>query len=80
MEKESQNKITKKLGATLKYTRMQQSISIAKISKELNLNPSTVVSIEDGKHQASFINIYTMLIYLNIDLKDFFESIQQEIS
>lgn len=76
MEKEQLHTISKALGATIKYARMNASISIAKLSKELDINPSTIVSIEDGKHQTSFCIIYCILSYLKIDSKLLFDQIE----
>ena len=60
----------------MKYARMNAAISIAKISNDLKINPSTIVSIEDGKHQTSFCIIYSILAYLKIDSKLLFEEIE----
>lgn len=55
---------------------MNAAISIAKISNDLKINPSTIVSIEDGKHQTSFCIIYCMMFYLKIDSKQLFDQIE----
>ncbi len=55
---------------------MNASISIAKISNDLKINPSTIVSIEDGKHQTSFYIIYGIMAYLKIDSKLLFDQIE----
>ena len=60
----------------VKYARMNAAISIAKISSDLKINPSTIVSIEDGKHQTSFCIIYTIMAYLKIDSKLLFDQIE----
>jgi transcriptional regulator with XRE-family HTH domain len=73
-----QNIIGEKLGLFLKYERMRKHISIAKIAMDLNLNPSTIVSIEHNKHQASFTIIYLIVIYLEIDKTTFFEMIGEQ--
>lgn len=76
MNKNEQHIAIKQIGLFLKFERMRKNISIGKIAAELNLNPSTIVSIEDGKHQASFIKIYMILSYLKINLDDLFEKIK----
>lgn len=73
-------KFTKNLGSYLKYERMNQNISISKIAKAIHLNPSTIVSIEDGKHKASFINIFKIVAYLKIDQRQFLSFIDNELS
>jgi DNA-binding XRE family transcriptional regulator len=60
----------------MKYARMNAAISIAKISNDLKINPSTIVSIEDGKHQTSFCIIYSILAYLKIDSKLLFDELE----
>ena len=60
----------------MKHTRMNAAISIAKISNDLKINPSTIVSIEDGKHQTSFCIIYSIMAYLKIDSKLLFDQIE----
>jgi len=67
MNKSKQYKIAKKVGAFLKYTRMNKNISISKIAADLKLNPSTIVSIENCKNKASFINVVSMISYLKVD-------------
>ncbi len=64
------------MGLFLKYERMSQGISILKIATDLQLSPSTIVSIEHNKHQASFINIYLILEYLKIDCAIFFSALK----
>jgi DNA-binding XRE family transcriptional regulator len=54
---------------------MQQGITIAKIAKDLGLNPSTIVSIEDGKNSTSFINVYLLCKHLDINFPYFLETI-----
>lgn len=76
MEKDKQNIISKTVGATIKYSRMNAAISIAKLSSDLQINPSTIVSIEDGKHQASFCIIYSMINYFKIDPNILFNQIE----
>jgi len=73
---DKQNIISEKMGLFLKYERMSKHITIAKISADLNLNPSTIVSIENNKHQASFINIYLILEYLKIEKETFFSALK----
>jgi transcriptional regulator with XRE-family HTH domain len=72
-------KFAKALGAFLKYERMSQKITIKKISKALQLNPSTIVSIEDGKHHASFVNVYKILIFLEINHAFFMTHLSTEL-
>lgn len=55
------------MGSILKHERMNQEISIAKMASDLHLNPSTIVSIEDAKHQVRFMTIYKILTYLKMD-------------
>ncbi len=55
---------------------MNASISIAKISNDLKINPSTIVSIEDGKHQTSFCIVYDIMAFLEIDSKLLFDQIE----
>ena len=78
MNSTKQNTIGEKLGLFLKYERMRKHISIAKIAMDLNLNPSTIVSIENNKHQASFTIIYLIIVYLKIDKITFFEKIEDQ--
>lgn len=63
------------MGVYLKYKRMHQGISIAKTARDLSLNPSTIVSIEDGKNSTSFINVYLLCKYLDINFPYFWETI-----
>ena len=58
---------------------MNNNITIKKIAKALQLNPSTIVSIEDGKHHASFINVYKILMYLNINHAAFMTHLSNEL-
>lgn len=67
--------VSKTMGNLLKFERMSQHISIAKMAKDLSINPSTIVSIEDAKHHSSFLIIYSMIQYLKIDQLTFFEKI-----
>jgi DNA-binding XRE family transcriptional regulator len=60
----------------MKYARMNAEVSIAKLSHDLKINPSTIVSIEDGKHQASFSIIYTIMAYFKMDSKLLFDQIE----
>lgn len=75
MTKEKQKKIILTMGLYLKHKRMQQGITIAKIAKDLDLNPSTIVSIEDGKNSTSFINVYLLCKHLDINFPYFLETI-----
>lgn len=59
---------------------MNKRISIIKISRELKLNPSTIVSIENGRHNASFVNVYKILIYLKINRTLFLEFLSNELT
>jgi len=68
LTKEQQHQMTKKLGTFLRHERMQKGISIAKIAEDLSLNPSTIVSIEEGAHKTSFVTIYMITNYLSINL------------
>lgn len=76
LEKEQHYIISKAIGSALKHARMNAAISIAKISNDLKINPSTIVSIEDGKHQTSFCIIYGIMTYLKIDSKLLFDQIE----
>lgn len=76
LEKEQQHIISKVIGASIKYARMNAAISIAKISSDLKINPSTIVSIEYGKHQARFSMIYTIITYFKMDSKSLFDQIE----
>ena len=67
--------ISKQVGDTLKYERMRQNISISKIAEALNVNASTIVSVENAKHLASFLLVYEMVNYLKINPSDFFKQI-----
>ena len=58
---------------------MNKKITIKKISKALQLNPSTIVSIEDGKHHASFVNVYKILIFLEINHTLFMTYLSNEL-
>lgn len=55
---------------------MNAAISIAKLSSDLQINPSTIVSIEDGKHKASFYIIYSIINYFKIDPNLLFDQIE----
>ncbi|MEN9696727.1 MAG: hypothetical protein RLZ56_148 [Bacteroidota bacterium] len=79
MEGKSDN-IARRMGQLLKFERMNQQITIAKIAMDLHLNPSTIVSIEDAKHQAHFITVYKIIEYLKIDPVVFFNGIRGEES
>lgn len=80
MKKEHENKIGKALGFYIKYTRMNAAISIAKISKDLKVNPSTIVSIENGLHQASFGTIFAIITYFKMEPNLLFKQIEIELS
>lgn len=55
---------------------MNAEVSIAKLSNDLKINPSTIVSIEDGKHQAGFSIIYAIMTYFKMDSKLLFDQIE----
>lgn len=80
MEKDIQIQISKKIGFAIRQLRMQKEISIAKIASDLHLNPSTIVSIENGQHQASFINIYMITNYLESDIVALMNSLKAIIN
>ena len=67
--------ISKQVGNTLKYERMRQNISISKIAEAVHVNASTIVSVENAKHHASFLLVYEMINYLKINPSDFFKQI-----
>ena len=54
---------------------MRQNISISKIAEAVHVNASTIVSVENAKHQASFLLVYEMINYLKINPSDFFKQI-----
>ena len=76
MTKEQQQQMTKKLGTFLRYERMHKGISIAKIAEDLSLNPSTIVSIEEGTHKTSFVTIYMITNYFSLNLANVMVAIQ----
>jgi cytoskeletal protein RodZ len=79
LKKNNKYKTLKTIGSYLKYTRMNKNISINKMSNDLSLNPSTIVSIENCKHQALFLNVFMIIEYLEIDVDRFYKEIQKEV-
>ncbi len=72
LNKEASHIISKHIGSVLKFERMRQQITIAAIADAVEVNASTIVSVEEAKHQASFVLIYGMLQYLKINPSEFF--------
>ncbi len=72
--------ISKQVGSTLKFERMRQNISISKIAEAVHVNASTIVSLENAKHQASFILIFKMINFLKINPTEFFKQISTKES
>lgn len=77
MNKEASHIISKQIGNILKFERMRQCITIATIADAVEVNASTIVSVEEAKHQASFVLIYGMLQYLKINPAEFFTQIER---
>lgn len=80
MNKEATYIISKQIGSILKFERMRQHITIATIADAVEVNASTIVSVEEAKHQASFVLIYSMLQYLKINPLDFFKLLERNES
>ena len=80
MNKEATHIISKQIGSILKFERMRQHVTIATIADAVEVNASTIVSVEEAKHQASFVLIYGMLQYLKINPTDFFKLIERNES
>ena len=80
MNKEATHIISKQIGSILKFERMRQNITIATIADAVEVNASTIVSVEEAKHQASFVLIYGMLQYLKINPADFFKLLERNES
>lgn len=76
LNKEATHIISKQIGSILKFERMRQHITIATIADAVEVNASTIVSVEEAKHQASFVLIYGMMQYLKINPSEFFKQLE----
>jgi transcriptional regulator with XRE-family HTH domain/quercetin dioxygenase-like cupin family protein len=61
------------LGARLRYVRVRSGLSLRELARKVNVSPSFISQIENGKSQPSVATLYAFSQLLNVSVDELFE-------
>ena len=67
------------LGSRLKHNRLKSGLTLRELARQVNVSPSFISQIENGKSQPSVATLYAFSQLLNVSVDDLFEGKDDEL-